>query len=116
METWIEVNKKEINGIIIYNLKWELDETNADKTFIELIKWIWDYKNKKLLLNFDWLNYLNSKSIGYLADIFSNLEDNNWDLIISNCSEQVKDILDIVWLTGIIKTVKTEEEAISILK
>ena len=33
METLIEVNKKEINGIFIFGFNGELDETNADKTF-----------------------------------------------------------------------------------
>jgi hypothetical protein len=33
METLIEVNKKDENGIIIFEFNGELDETNADKTF-----------------------------------------------------------------------------------
>jgi hypothetical protein len=33
METLIEVNKKDINGISIFEFIGELDETNADKTF-----------------------------------------------------------------------------------
>jgi hypothetical protein len=33
METLIEVNKKDQNGIIIFEFNGELDETNADKTF-----------------------------------------------------------------------------------
>jgi len=33
METLVEVNKKEINGIVIFEFTGELDETNADKTF-----------------------------------------------------------------------------------
>jgi len=33
METLIEVNKKDENGINIFEFSGELDETNADKTF-----------------------------------------------------------------------------------
>jgi anti-anti-sigma factor len=59
------------------------------------------------------LKYLNSKSIGYIADIYSNIEDNNWKMFISNCSEWVKDILDLVWITVIIPTVDDQDEAIA---
>jgi hypothetical protein len=33
METLVEVNKKDNNGILIFEFSGELDETNADKTF-----------------------------------------------------------------------------------
>jgi hypothetical protein len=33
------------------------------------------------------LKYLNSKSIGYIADVFSNIEDNEGEMYISNCDE-----------------------------
>jgi len=116
METLIEINRKDIDSIAIFEFTWELDETNADNTFESLISEIWDYNGRKIIFNFKWLTYLNSKSIWYIADIFSNLEDNNWNLYISNCNEQVKDILDIVGITGIISAVNTEEEAIESIK
>lgn len=115
METLIEVNKKEENWILIFNLAGELDETNADKTFKWVYDQIWDFSNKKVILNLDWLKYLNSKSIWYIADVFSNIEDNDWEMYISNCSEWVKDILELVWITTIVPTVDTEEEAIESL-
>ncbi len=116
METLIEVNRKDENEIVMFEFLWELDETNADNTFESLINEIWDYKGKKIILNFSWLTYLNSKSIGYIADIFSNVEDNDWEMYISNCNNQVRDILDIVGITGIIPTVDTEEEALEALR
>jgi anti-anti-sigma factor len=58
------------------------------------------------------LKYLNSKSIWYIADVFSNIEDTNGQMVISNCSEWVKDILELVGITTIIPTVDDEKEAI----
>jgi anti-anti-sigma factor len=58
------------------------------------------------------LKYLNSKSIGYIADVFSNVEDNNGKMYISNCSEGVKDILELVGITTIIPTFDDQKEAI----
>jgi anti-anti-sigma factor len=112
METLIEVNKKEINGIFIFSFNGELDETNADKTFKSIYDQIGDFEGKNIIFNLAGLKYLNSKSIGYIADVFSNIEDADGKMVISNCSDGVKDILELVGITTIIPTVDTEEEAI----
>jgi anti-anti-sigma factor len=112
METLIEVNKKEEKWIIIFEFSGELDETNADKTFKKIYDDIGDFVWKKIIFNMAGLKYLNSKSIGYIADVFSNIEDNNGKMYISNCSEWVKDILELVWITTIIPTVDDQKEAI----
>jgi len=112
METLIEVNKKEINGIFIFGFNGELDETNADKTFKSIYDQIGDFDGKNIIFNLAGLKYLNSKSIGYIADVFSNIEDADGKMVISNCSDGVKDILELVGITTIIPTVDTEEEAI----
>ncbi len=116
METLIEVNKKEQDGILIFEFSGELDETNADKTFKTIYDEIWSFDNKKIIFNMNGLKYLNSKSIWYIADVFSNIEDNEWQMHISNCSEWVKDILELVGITTIVPTVDTEEEAVEEMK
>lgn len=113
METLIEVNKKEENWIIIFVFSWELDETNADKTFKTVYEEIGEFADKKILFNMSGLKYLNSKSIGYIADVFSNIEDNDGEMHISDCSDGVKDILELVGITTIVPTVETEAEAIA---
>lgn len=113
METLIELKQKDVNWIMIFEFAWELDETNADKTFWGLYKIIWEFTWKKVIFNFTWLKYLNSKSIGYIADIFSNIEENAWKIYISNCQDWVKDVLELVWITSIIPIVDKEEEAIA---
>jgi anti-anti-sigma factor len=111
METLIEVNKKEQNDILIFEFSGELDETNADKTFKNIYDEIGDFGGKKILFNLNGLKYLNSKSIGYIADVFSNIEESDGKMCISHCSDGVKDILELVGITTIIPTVDTVEEA-----
>lgn len=114
METLIEVNKREANWILIFEMKWELDETNADKTFASIYEWIGDFSgNKKVILDMWGLKYLNSKSIGYLAEMYEMIVENNdgW-LYISNCEEEVRDILDMVGMIWYIPVVDSIEEAI----
>ncbi len=116
METIIEVNKKEVDSVIIFTFSGELDETNADKTFASIYEEIWDFSNKKIIFNLSWLKYMNSKSIWYIADVFSNIEDNDWKMYISDCSDWVKDVLELVWITTIIPIADSEKEAIKSIK
>ena len=112
METLVEVKKRDEWGVTIFEFVWELDETNADKTFTSVYEQIWDFSKKSIIFNLMGLRYLNSKSIWYIADVFSNLEDNNGKMYISNCDEGVKDVLELVGITTIIPTVDTEKEAL----
>ena len=113
METLVEVKKRIENNTFIFELAWELDETNADKTFKSIYDEIWEFKGKNIILNFSWLKYLNSKSIWYIADLFSNIEDSAWKMYICNCSDWVKDILELVGITTIVPTVEDEKEALA---
>lgn len=113
METLIEIKKKEGNGITIFEFHGELDETNADNTFTSIKSEIGDFEDKKIIFNMIGLRYLNSKSIGYIADIFGDLEDSDGAMAISNCDEGVKDVLELVGITTIIPTFETIEEAVA---
>lgn len=113
METLVEVKKREATGVVIFDFSGELDETNADKTFTSIYEMIGDFSKKKIIFNLMGLKYLNSKSIGYIADVFSNLEDNNGKMYLCNCDTGVKDVLELVGITTIIPTVESEEQAIS---
>ena len=115
METLIEVNKKEENGVIIFEFSGELDETNADKTFTGIYSQVGDFSGKKIIFHLGNLKYLNSKSIGYMADIYSNIEDNDGQMYITNCDEGVRDVLELVGITTIIPTVDTLGEALAAL-
>ncbi len=116
MKTFIDVKKREEDGIIIFEFNWELDETNTDETFSAINEQLWDLKEKKVIFNLKDLKYLNSKSIGYIADIYSNIEENDGEMYISNCTDGVKDVLELVGITTIINTVDTETDAIKALK
>lgn len=116
METLMEVKLRKVGDVMVFDFTGELDETNADKTFTGVYEDIGDFSGKNIIFNLSALKYLNSKSIGYIADVFSNLEENKWQMYISNCDEGVKDVLELVWITTIIPTVDTEAEALEALK
>ena len=109
----IDIKKRNFGKVEVFEFIWELDETNADKTFTAIYNAIGDFTWKILIFNFSWLKYLNSKSIGYIADIFSNIEDGNWQMYLTNMTDEVKDTLELVGITTIIESLNTEQEALA---
>lgn len=112
MNTPIDIKKKTLSNVDVFEFIWELDETNADKTFTAIYNAIGDFTKKNVIFNMSGLKYLNSKSIGYIADIFSNIEDWNGQMILTNLTDEVRDTLELVWITTIITTKDTENEAL----
>lgn len=64
MLTQLEVKKSSTNtGIKIFSFHGELDETNVDTTFPNIIADIADFQGARTVFNLSELTYLNSKSI-----------------------------------------------------
>ena len=113
MLTQLEVKKSSTNtGVKIFTFQWELDETNVDTTFPNIIADIGDFQGTRTLFNFSGLTYLNSKSIGYIADIAQRTEDGGGKFMLSNISPEVRDTLDLVGITSIIPIFESEDSAL----
>ncbi len=90
----------------------QLDESNVD----EKAKGIYDLISSTpqglfLIFDFEKLEYLNSKSIGYLTDWYTKLSEKGGGIIIVGARPNILDILQVVGLTQLIKCVPTLEEA-----
>lgn len=90
----------------------QLDESNVD----EKAKGIYDLMSATpqglfLIFDFEKLEYMNSKSIGYLTDWYTKLSEKKGGIVIANARPNILDILQVVGLTQLIKCVPTVEEA-----
>ncbi|MBI4995202.1 STAS domain-containing protein [Candidatus Peregrinibacteria bacterium] len=90
----------------------QLDESNVD----EKAKGIYDLINATpqglaLIFDFEKLEYMNSKSIGYLTDWYTKLSEKKGGIIIASARPNILDILQVVGLTQLIKCVSSVEEA-----
>lgn len=95
----------------------QLDESNVDehaKKIYELI----ENEAKPLYLIFDFkdLEYMNSKSIGYLTDWYGRVNGRKGKIVIAEARENILDILQVVGLTQLINTYSTLEEVKRALK
>jgi len=114
MLTQLEVNKSVTNtGVKIFAFKGELDETNVDTTFPNIITEINDFGHAKTLFDFTGLTYLNSKSIGYIADISQRTDDGGGKFALCGISNEVHDTLELVGITSIVEVFDTSEIAVT---
>jgi anti-anti-sigma factor len=106
----VESNPEMILKII--KIAGQLDESNVDEEAKKVYSLIEQNPTKlSLILDFEELEYMNSKSIGYLTDWYGKIFENGGKVIIAKSKPNILDILEVVGLTQLIKNYPTIEEA-----
>lgn len=90
-----------------------LDESNIDIQAQNFYKLIEQFP-KKLFLLFDLakLDYMNSKTIGYITDWSEKIKTGGGKMVIANAPQNILDILVTVGITAFIPAFPTKEEAL----
>lgn len=113
MTTKLKINKNNIEWIYVFELIWEIDETNADDAF----KYIFEnLLGNKIIYDLSRLEYWNSKFLWYLSSMNEHIEDCEWKMIISWPYGSIKETLLLAWVDKIITITKNIEEAINLIK
>lgn len=89
----------------------QLDETNIDSEAKKIYQVIQEMSEPNVILNFTDLEYMNSKSIGYLTDWYSKIMAKNGKIVIANPRANILDILKVVGITQIIHVVDSIDAA-----
>lgn len=90
----------------------QLDESNVDEEAKKVYEVIEQNPAKlNLILDLEELEYMNSKSIGYLTDWYGKVYENGGKVLIAKAKPNILDILEVVGLTQLIKNFPTIEEA-----
>ncbi|MBU1935269.1 STAS domain-containing protein [Patescibacteria group bacterium] len=89
----------------------QLDETNVDSEAKKIYQVIDEMAEPNLLLDFSDLEYMNSKSIGYVTDWYSKASAKNGKIVIARPRVNILDILKVVGITQIITIYDNLDEA-----
>ena len=103
-------NGDKIAKLLVF--KGQLDETNVDekaKMVYEIIEQ--NPQNLHLILDFEGLEYMNSKSIGYLTDWYSKVTEGGGKVAIAKAKPNILDILEVVGLTQLVSCYPSLDEA-----
>lgn len=96
----------------IVHISGQLDESNVDEKIQEIYKAVEaNPKNLNLVLDLENLEYMNSKSIGYITDLYGKVTDSGGQVVIVKARPNIVDILTVVGLIQLIKSFATLEEA-----
>ena len=106
----IEIREKE--EIIIVDVSGEIDLYNAPE-IKEAIKEQMDNKKKKVIINLEKVNYIDSSGIGALISSLSNLRKVGGDLKLLHVYDSVKKVLELTKLTSFFGIYDNEEKAIA---
>lgn len=111
----IQINFQDLNlgsrqGKLI-SFNGQLDETNVDHEAKQVYQVIGEMPDPVLFLDFTGLDYMNSKSIGYLTDWFSKATAKGGSLCIIGPKPNILDILKVVGITQIITVYNTLKDA-----
>lgn len=90
----------------------QLDESTLGKLRIEVDKAMKQAKVSHVLLDFQEVEFLNSKVIGYLASQYSTSKEEDKQLMIVNPKPQIHDLLTLVGLTTLMSHFTSLEEAL----
>ncbi|MBN1494239.1 STAS domain-containing protein [Candidatus Peregrinibacteria bacterium] len=110
----IEDVESTTQGVVVKLVKFsgQLDESNVDEKAQQIYQLIESNPtNLNLIFDFEELEYMNSKSIGYLTDWYGKVYENGGKIVIAKTRPNILDILQVVGLTQLIKTYPTIDEA-----
>ncbi len=94
--------KQSAKAIKLITFTGQLDETNVDAEAQKIYRIIDEMPESNMLLDFANLEYMNSKSIGYLTDWYSKAMAKNGKIAIARPRANILDILKVVGITQII--------------
>lgn len=113
----VQINITPIEGVsngkaFLVAISGQLDETNVDENSKQIYSLL-DKESSKVSLLFDFkdLTYMNSKSIGYLTDWYTKVNDSGGVLIVAGAQENVLDVLTVVGITNLIQHYPSVDEA-----
>ena len=90
----------------------QLDESNIDEKAQEIYALITaNPQGLYLIFDFEKLEYMNSKSIGYLTDWFGKITETQGKIVIIKAKPNIIDILQVIGLTQLIPMYGSLEEA-----
>lgn len=107
--TEVKISVEDLQGatpdkkIKVVHVAGQLDESNVDEKIQEVYKVLEaNPQNLNLIFDLENLEYMNSKSIGYLTDIYGKVTETGGKVVIAKARPNIADILQVVGLTQLV--------------
>lgn len=108
----MDIRKRFEGNVAILSLDGQLDLTSAS-TLKEASKEVLENETKKIVLNLDKVDFINSSGLGALVSILKDVRNARGSMKISNLAPYVREIFDITQLSNIFEIFHDETQAIT---
>lgn len=105
------VHRKDIDEISVLNIEGYLDAHTAP-SFEESIKQLVDEDRNKIVVNFEKLSYISSAGLGVFMGFIEDIRAKDGDIKMSNMTDKVFKIFDLLGFPSLYDILKEESEAI----
>lgn len=110
------ITLNEYPQVQVVAFKGQVDESNLAEVTEKIESYVQNESLAVFLFDFRELEFLNSKVIGYLADLHSRLTEKDRSLLIAGATPDVTDILELVGLTSLVPCYPNVESALQDLE
>lgn len=108
----MDIRKRYEGDVAILCLDGQLNLTSAS-TLKEASKELLDNETKKMVLNLEKVDFINSSGLGALVSILKDVRNARASMRISNLAPYVREIFDITQLSNIFEIFTDENKAIA---
>ena len=108
----MKIEKREKNGVIILDLKGKILMGEGIEELRNTIKTLLDEGNKKILLNFEDVPYLDSTGLGEVVRAYTSVKKADGQIKIVNLTNKVRDLLSVTKLITVFETFEDEDKAL----
>ena len=109
----MNIESKEENEVLIGYIQGEVD-VNSAPDFKKKLEALLTKQNKKILINFEGMNYIDSSGLATLVDFFKAIKGYGGQLVFCSLLENVKKLFVITRLDKLFNIVDTKQQAMEI--
>ena len=107
----MEINRVNLDGIVVVELKEELDLFHSSK-LRSYFSTLFEESSKKIILNFQHVTYIDSSGIGVLLHIFKQSKEKQVRTLFTNINGSVKKVIELTKLNDYFPIFPTQEDAV----
>jgi len=108
----LEVRKQDGVGVVNFTTSRILDQSNVQQLGEEFDELLDKHKLKKLVINFEKINYMSSAVMGKLVALHKKVKQNGGQLRLTNIAQSIYEIFEIMRFDQMFDIRETEDEAV----
>ena len=108
----MKIRQRDIDDVVVLDVNGKIMGGPDSDVFKQTIQALIDAGKRKVLVNLEGVNWINSTGLGILIAGFSDMHKSGGKLKLVNVSERIESLLMITKLSTIFESFRREDEAI----